>query len=175
MKWQKRECPIHMELVPYGAGWEDITLDICGDHHWWSVSGCLGNGFGALVESLYALYPDQTHDEEEQRWLSEIDDYVVENKDDGIEVLRHRTESDRSYCSFPRSAEFFWDEEGHVVNWRLTRVPGADKDCLLTVELEESGSVGDKKSSRYEVMYSDLCYAVGRAVTEALNFSKFAH
>ena len=44
MKWQKRECPINMELVPYGSGWEDVTLDICGNHHWWSVSGCLGEG-----------------------------------------------------------------------------------------------------------------------------------
>ena len=33
-----------MEIVPYGSGWEDVTLDICGNHHWWSVSGCLGEG-----------------------------------------------------------------------------------------------------------------------------------
>ena len=69
MKWQKRECPIKMELVAYGAGWEDVTLDICGDRHWWSVSGCLGDGFGALVESLYELYPDQTYDGCDARWV----------------------------------------------------------------------------------------------------------
>ena len=31
MKWQKRDCPIKMELVAYGAVWEDVTLDICED------------------------------------------------------------------------------------------------------------------------------------------------
>ena len=105
MKWQKRDCSIHMEIDPYGSGWEDITRDICGDHHWWSVSGSLGDGFWALVESLYALYPHQTHDELEERRLTESDEYVADFVNGEYVNLRPRTERDSGYISLPKAAE----------------------------------------------------------------------
>ena len=143
MKWQKRDCPIQMEIDPYGSGWEDITLDICGDHHWWSVSGSLGDGFWALVESLYALYPHQIHDELEERRLTEF-----------------------GYISLPKAAEFFWDHEGWGVRWKLTKESGQERDFNLTVDLEETDD--DHKTFHYTVKYSDFCYAVGKAITEAV-------
>jgi len=170
MKWQKRDCPIRMEIVPYGAGWEDVTLDICGDHHWWSVSGCLGDGFGALVESLYALYPYQSYHEHEERWLTDCDEYVADYKDGQYANLRPRTEKDSYYYTFPEAAGFYWDLEGHGVEWKLTRESGAKRDFALEIDLEEDG----KPKSHYEVRYSDFCYAVGKAITEALKKHGFA-
>ena len=166
MKWQKRDCPIFMKLVPYGYGWEDVTFDICGDHHWWSVSGCLGSGFWALVESLYALYPYQTYDELEQRRLTEVDECVADVKIGEYVNVRPRTKRDSSYYSFPKSAEFFWDHEGWGVQWKLIKESGQERDFPLTIVLEETNT--EHKSFHYTVKYSDLCYAVGKAITEAL-------
>ena len=144
MKWQKRDCPINLELVAYGAGWEDVTLDICGDHHWWSVSGCLGDGFGALVESLYALYPDQPHDEYEAHRLTA-----------------------------PMCAEFYWDLEGSGVAWKITRESGLAKEFNITIELR-CGEEDDAMQYKYEVRYSDFCYAIGKALTEVVKKHGFA-
>ena len=167
MKWQKRDCPIHMELVPYGSGWEDVTLDICGDHHWWSVSGCLGDGFWALVESLYALYPHQTHDEFEENRLTEKDDFFADFVNGEYVNLRPRkNEEEGNYISFPKAAEFFWDHEGWGVQWKLTKESGQEREFNLTIDLEETDD--EHKTFHYTVKYSDLCYAVGKAITEAL-------
>ena len=60
MNWQKRECPIKMGITPYGSGWEDIDLEIQGEHHWWSVSGCLGtvlrnlDGIALTLDAIHA-------------------------------------------------------------------------------------------------------------------------
>ena len=168
IKWRKRRCPIRMEIVPYGSGWEDITLDICGDHHWWSVSGCLGDGFWALVESLYALYPHQTYDESEQNRLTEEEDFVADFVNGEYTNFRQMKEGETCAChlSFPKAAEFFWDHEGWGVQWKLTKESGQERDFLLTIDLEETDDA--HKKFRYTVKYSDLCYAVGKAVTAAL-------
>lgn len=175
MKWQKRECPINMEIVPYGSGWEDITLDICGNHHWWSVSGCLGDGFGALVESLYALYPHQTYDEQEANRLTDVDEFVGEYENGEYKNLRPRTPEDSCYTTFPKSAEFYWDHESWGVHWKLTRESGPAREFMMAIELEESDyKGGNKKGFRYEVKYADFCYAVGKAITVAVKKHGFA-
>jgi hypothetical protein len=172
MNWEKRDCSIKMELVPYGDGWEDITLAICGDHHWWSVSGCLGDGFWALVESLYALYPHQAHDELEQRRLTEFDEFIGDFQKGEFVNMRPKPEGyTGSYISLPKTAEFFWDHEGWGVRWKLTKESGQERDFLLTIDLEETEgdqSDDDHKTFHYTVRYSELCYAVGKAITEAL-------
>ena len=167
MKWQKRACPIHMEIDPYGSGWEDITLDICGDHHWWSVSGGLGDGFWALVESLYALYPRQTYNELEQRRLTEDEEFVGDFKNGEIINMRPKPEGYAGgYISLPKAAEFFWDHESWGVQWKLTKESGQEREFNLTIDLEETDDA--HKTFHYTVKYSDLCYAVGKAITEAL-------
>jgi hypothetical protein len=178
MNWEKRDCPIKMELVPYGSGWEDITLDICGDHHWWSVSGCLGDGFWALVESLYALYPHQTHDEVEERWLAEKEEFIADFKNG--EYVNNRPIPEGytgGYISLPKAAEpkaaeFFWDHEGWGVRWKLTKESGQEREFKLTIDLEETDD--EHKTFHYDVKYSDICYAVGKAITEAVKKHGFA-
>lgn len=174
MKWQKRDCPIHMELVPYGSGWEDITLDICGDNHWWSVSGCLGDGFWALVESLYALYLHHNYDRlEAQKRLTEEEEFIGDFENGEIVNMRPMPEEyNGSFFSLPKAAEFLWDLEGWEVQWKLTKESGQERDFLLTVDLEETDD--EHKTFHYTVKYSDLCYAVGKAITEALKIHGFA-
>lgn len=173
MKWEKRDCPIKLELDPYGFGWEDVTLEIDGKHHWWSVSGCLGDGFGALVESLYALYPHQTYDEAEQKWLTEEDAYEADFVDGEYVNYRRLPDEASSGMHLPKAASFYWDHQGYGVTWTLTRESGPAKDFKLTIELQE-GTDEKHTDSRYEVQYSDLCYAVGKALTEAIKKHGFA-
>lgn len=173
MKWKKRVCPISMKLDPYGSGWEDITLDICGDQHWWSVSGCLGDGFWALVESLYVLYSHQNHCEREEHRLSEEENMVGEYKNGDFIGLKPAQEGDKSYYSLPKQAQFYWDLEGHGVDWTLSRIAGNDRDFDLTIELSESDCSDNVKKSSYTVRYSDFCYAVGKAITEAVKARGF--
>ena len=177
MKWQKRECPIKMTLIPYGAGWEDVIIDIQGDHHHYAVSGCLGGGFGALVESLYALYPGQSHCEHEERRISDMAEFVCDYKDGKKINVRPRTSSDSSYFTVPTKAEFIWDEEGHGVSWTISRPANEDHEFLVTIELEEWKCSTDGYITtdrfRYVVQYSDLCYAVGKAMTEAVKSHGF--
>ncbi len=177
MNWEKRDCPIKMKLVPYGAGWEDVIIDIQGDHHYYAVSGCLGNGFGGLVESLYVLYPHQNHHQLEERYLSKTADFIGDFKDGKFVNLRPKPPDYRgAYYSVPVQAEFLWDEEGHGVSWTLTRPENEDRDFPLSVRLDEWKSCGSNKitkSYNYTVAYSDLCYAVGKALTEAMKSHGF--
>lgn len=176
MKWQKRECPIKLEIVPYGAGWEDVTLEIDGHSHWWSVSGCLGDGFGALVESLYALYPYQTYDEDEENRLTAEEKFHADYVDGEYVNYRRMPDDAKSYRSMPMAAEFYWDHEGCGVAWKLTKDPeaGASRDFTLKIELLDGTETEDKTLYHYDVKYSDLCYAVGKALTEAVKKRGFA-
>lgn len=173
MEWKKRVCPIKFEIDPYGSGWEDIMLEIDGNRHLWSVSGCLGDGLGALVESLYALYPHQTYDQTEKRWLTEEDKYTADFVEGEYVNYRRVQDDARSCMLLPKAASFYWDEEGCGVEWVLTRESGPDKDFVLTIELRE-GADENPKVSRYQVRYSDLCYAVGKALTAAVKNHGFA-
>lgn len=137
MNWKKRDCPIAIKLVPYGAGREDFIIDINGDHHYYAVSGVLGGGFGALMESLYALYPNQHYCFNEDRHLR--DSLVEEHK-----------------C-----AVFWWEEEGGGVQWTLTQSESCAKTFLVYIKLEEKEDATDDakivNTFTYSVSYSDLC------------------
>lgn len=179
MNWQKRECPVKMTITPYGSGWEDITLEIQGDRHWWSVSGCLGAGFWALVEGLYALYPNQaTCEQEAQNSISELYEYVYDCINGEYCNKRPKTAGDKgkTFSREPKTASCWWDCEGHGVQWTLTRPENGKSDFPVTVKLEEKASYKDSpiaKTFSYVVRYSDICYAVGKAVTEAMKSHGF--
>lgn len=173
MKWQKRKCPIKMELSAIGSGWSDVSLDICGDHHEWSVSGCLGDGVGALVESLYALYPCHVYDQREQSRIKAFDEYVGDFKNGRYVNLRPRGSSDSGFVRFPKRVEFFWDLEGAEVEWTITRESGDAKDFMLNIELKDVDD-SESKTYRYDVKYSDFCYAVGKALTQVVKINGFS-
>lgn len=175
MKWVKRDCPIKLELVPYGSGWEDVTLEIAGDRHWWSISGCLGDGFNALVESLYALYPYQTYDQVEQNRITGEEKFSADYVNGEYLNYRRLTDDASSYRSMPMVAEFYWDLEGCGVAWKLAKEPGVGpaRDFMLKIELQD-GTEAKHVDYCYDVKYSDLCYAVGKALTAAVKKHGFA-
>ena len=177
MNWQKRDCPVKMTLVPYGAGWEDVFIDIEGNQHHYVVSGCLGDGFGALVESLYALYPQQSYCEQEKRLISAEAEFVCDYKDGKKTNVRPRTSNDLSYFIVPTKAKFTWDGEGRGVCWSIERPANEEHEFPITIELSEwDGSSFDDKTNKtykYVVSFADLCYAVGKAMTEALKSHGF--
>ena len=50
-----------MKLVPYGAGWTDVYLNIGGDNLYFIISYALGNTFTDLLVILYYLHPDNNN------------------------------------------------------------------------------------------------------------------
>lgn len=56
---KKRDCGMRMKLVPYGAGWTDVHLDIEKDSLYFVISYVWGDCFSKLLEALYYLHPDQ--------------------------------------------------------------------------------------------------------------------
>ena len=57
---KKHNCDIKMRVVPYGGGWTDVYLDICGDSHYFIISNVFADSsFSELLCKLYHLYPHQ--------------------------------------------------------------------------------------------------------------------
>ncbi len=139
MKLKKRDCDIKMRVVPYGGGWTDVHLDICGDSHYFIISYAFSNQFNDLLALLYKLHPDNFRDESED--FSEL-------------------------CVCQGSAckgSFTWDEEGAYSEWSLERIPDENTDFMLKMHIEHHD-----KTFEYSVLYKDFCYAVAKACTEML-------
>ena len=64
MNLVKRDCGINMRLVPYGAGWTDVYLDIGNDSHYFIISYVWGDQFNDLIKNLYYMYPNELEDNE---------------------------------------------------------------------------------------------------------------
>lgn len=177
MKWEKRDCPVKIELYPYGAGWEDVIVEFGEESHSYAISGSLGDGFGALVQSLYALYPGHDREGDRCRWLEKCADLTGDWEGGKWVNVRPKGPDDSSYFTVPVQTRFLWDEEGCGVNWILTRPATEDTEFPLTVELEEFSDYGprSKITGKYKhaVSYADMCYAVGKALTAAVKSHGF--
>lgn len=139
MNFKKRDCDIKMRIVPYGGGWTDVHLDICGDSHYFIISYVFGNQFDDLLALLYKLYPDNFRDESED--FSEL--CVCQGS-----VLK---------------GSFTWDEEDGYSNWILERLSYERTDFMLGINIDHHG-----EKFEYSVPYKDFCYAVAKACTEML-------
>lgn len=167
MNLQKRDCGIKVELVPYGGGWEDVYLDIGGDHHYFVISTVMGCGFERLMQVLYYLYPNNGDPEED--W--DIVDVKEGILNDAHEIVRMQDvgealEPGTVLRYIPWKARFTWDEEGSYSTWELEREPNEENDFVLHLRI--SFDRGEKKQYSYQVRYADLCYAVADAATRAL-------
>ena len=93
MDLQKRNCGIEMRLVPYGAGWTDVHLNIGSDQLYFIISSGWGDQFSELLKILYHLHP-QVNDQDSYNKLEYWDGIcefidgkykvtkIVENRDD---------------------------------------------------------------------------------------------
>lgn len=170
MKLKKRDCGINMRLVPYGAGWTDVYLDIEGDHLHFVISDVLGNQFDDLLRVLYHFHP-KNGDPENADDIIECKCGICAKTDTGFEVVKivdelRDEEHPWGYIDIPWKADFTWDEEGAHSKWTLERTPDESKDFMLKIHIEQHRA--ETTTYDYEVRYKDFCYAVAKACTETL-------
>ena len=152
MNLQKRECPIVFRFVPYGAGWEDVYLTVDGTTHYFVVTYVWGDQIDALVDVLLLFHPDYSRHCDSSLRLS--DDKEWEEFD--------------GPC--PRT-KFVWDGEGHAATWRLHRTPMTGTDATIEVEIvEQNDGEAPNPPVLFTVGYKDLCYAVAKGMTEAMQW-----
>jgi hypothetical protein len=167
MKLEKRDCGIEMKLVPYGAGWTDVYLNIGGDNLYFIITSVYGDQFSELLNSLYHLYPEQDDPEHNERvdfWNGLCE--RVDGKYEVVEIVEKIKDVPAVVRDIPYKAEFCWDEEGASSQWTLTRKPTLETDFEMQIDISVNRSEAKKYS--YKVRYKDFCYAVAKACTQTL-------
>ena len=134
-------------------------MDIQGDRRIFSVGNSgWGDTFFDFPWSLYNLYfypacicttPD-----------------VLSN--DGLTILEHGP-------SALRRVTFKWEEDNRYEYWRIDGPVDLKADSIVSIDITEHQGVfeNDGRSwkaskSRYDVLFCDLCYAAGKAITETM-------
>ncbi len=175
MELKKRDCGIEMRLVPYGAGWIDVHLDIEGKHLYFIISSVLGHRFSDLLRALYHLYPNQ-RDPEDADDLLEYQFGICEWDGDEYKVQEIINDVEGRELPFvsrdiPWKATFTWDEEGSQSIWLLEREPTEETDFILHIHIDLCRD--EMEHFEFTVRYQDFCYAVAKACTVALKSHGF--
>lgn len=161
---KKRDCEISMKLVPYGAGWTDVYLNIGEDNLYFVISSVLGDTFTDLLRVLYFLHPENNDPEREENYI-DCWQGLVEND----EVVRIAERIEQCPCTvrpIPKKGAFVWDEEGSASQWVIEREPTLATDFDIKVSIDVCRA--ESKHYEYTVRYRDFCYAVAKACTEVL-------
>ena len=168
MMFQKRDCPLKIELVPQGAGWTHVYLITGGERLFFVISNVLGHQFSTLVRALYFFSPKQNDpDNADDIIESKVGAYDMESGEvtEIFEAGSHPVPG--VYKDIPHRAEFIWDEEGSYSRWLLEREPNDNHDFAVKIHIEiQRGE--DHKEHNFEFLYKDLCYAVAKAYTTAM-------
>lgn len=167
---KKRDCGINMKLVPRGAGWSYVYLDICGDSHFFIISGVLGNQFEDLLHILYHMHPDNK-DPENALHMIDYKYGIIDAASENRRVVKivdedYDMKPGTVFIDIPWRAKLLWDEEGAESRWRLERAPDQNTKFMLKLHIEHQRD--ELRIFDYEVPYQDLCYAVARAYTQVL-------
>ncbi len=151
-----------MELKPSGSCRLRLEWEIGGDHYsLLSSTAVMGGHFELFIQAVYCLYDE---DWNPHRSLIRAVKQTWEFVPDNSEV------QDRRWIV---SATFLWDKEGSSANIRFSRIlPKDHSDCNLESDpiKVEIWYNGDRENSlhTYVVEGRDLCYAIAKAVTDAL-------
>ena len=150
-----------MELRPLGSNHLEFIWDIDGDHHEFYASSVMGGQFSLFLKAVYCLYlekgdPHRNFGRDVKLWWN------LPTEDESL-----RKGEDRA------NTEFSWDGEGSLVYFRFSRVRS---ECLSGVFPEKDPIFIEIRYHRhrkgpmhtYVVEGRDLCYAVAKAVTDAL-------
>ncbi len=135
---KKRDCGVKMKIVPYGAGWTDVYLNIGEDSLYFIISAMFGDNFTDLLRILYFIHPENNDPERDENYLIHCDG----------------------------TGKFSWDEEGAYSKWHIERLPDTDDDFDIKISIDICRS--ESKHYGYTVRYNDFCYAVAKACTEVL-------
>ena len=161
---KKRDCGISMKLVPYGAGWTDVYLNIGEDKLYFIISSVLGDTFTDLLRILYFLHPEN-HDPENEENFIDCWWGLVEN-DEVVEIAERIDKCPCTIRPIPKKGEFSWDEEGSASKWIIEREATLDTDFDIKISIDICRD--ETKHYEYNVRYKDFCYAVAKTCTEIL-------
>ena len=57
---EKKDCPISMRIVPYGAGWTDVYFNFDQTEElYFVVSSAIGDNLTDFLRAVYELYPNR--------------------------------------------------------------------------------------------------------------------
>lgn len=161
---KKRDCGISMKLVPYGAGWTDVYLNIGGDNLYFIISSVLGDTFTDLLGILYYLHPEN-HDPENEEKYVDCWEGLIEN-DEVVEIAERIDKCPCTIRPIPKRGEFSWDEEGSASKWIIERDTTLDTEFDIKISIDICRD--ETKHYEYIVRYKDFCYAVAKTCTEVL-------
>lgn len=161
---KKRDCGISMKLVPYGAGWTDVYLNIGEDKLYFIISAVLGDTFTDLLRVLYFLHPENNDPEHEENYI-DCWKGLVEN-DEVVEIAERIDKCPCTIRPIPKKGEFSWDEEGSASKWIIEREATLDTDFDIKISIDICRD--ETKHYEYNVRYKDFCYAVAKTCTEVL-------
>ena len=180
MKLQKRDCPLDIRVFPRGAGWTDITWfvpDKMSEPLVFTASD-IGCSIGGFACALYYMNPSRYECGHASN-IIECVDYQYNLDVERYEIYRYGEKHPPGMLTeFPIIARFHWDEEPGGSQWTLSREPPdkPNNDIEFTVHMHIALSRyrGGQFSREfdyaiefdYEFLYSDLCYAVGKAITD---------
>ena len=187
MNLQKRDCPIEIKITPCGAGWNDISWFVFGEmtEPILLTASNIGKNMSDFARALYYLCPNQFEEGRAFDIIETVDyAYDIDTKCYGKIYRIGESKPQGTYTEeFPIKAEFFWDEEPGGSNWIITRKPPAepnkdtefDVHVFIGIDRYRVGPIykGHDYENIYDfdLKYSDLCYAAGKALTQTMKSS----
>jgi hypothetical protein len=180
---KKYNCPIEIKIFPRGAGWTDIS---------WYVpeqmsepliltASYIGCNMSDFVRSLYYLYPNQFETGRAGDLVEVVDyEYDMKTKRHGKMYKLGEDRPQGAYTECPIKAEFHFEEEPGGSDWTISREPSVEQkietDFPVHVNIKLDKYKGGQFSREFDYdgefnfnfMYSDLCYAVGKAMTDVM-------
>ena len=153
-----------MKLVPYGAGWTDVYLNIGEDKLYFIISSVCGDTFTDLLRILYFLHPEN-YDPEYGENFVDCWEGLIEN-DEVVEIAEKFDKESYTCIPVPIRGKFSWDEEDSASHWMIEREATLDTDFDIKISIDICR--GEAKHYEHIVRYKDFCYAVAKTCTEVL-------
>lgn len=155
---EKYDCPLHLNVTKYEAGWVYLELGYNDVHIDFHISEVIGHNFTALLEAVQVF-----HDlENGYDGFLHID---VEREDDVINKYGE------PWCEVPIKASFLWDEEPEFDEWTIERKTSdfgePNFTAKVTITLKNRHEQEDREII-LDVKYKDLCYATAKCFTDCL-------
>lgn len=148
MQMKKRNCEIDFNVSFAAQRWQHFEFTINGDKHEFTCSAAVSEMLGDFIDVLYELYIE-SNDEARATKVEYMHDNPDSNTINGI------------------AADFTWDNEGDVLNWKISRRL-YEPEIMLDIQLNYDSFDFGEKSYQYRIPYFDLCYAVAKATTALL-------
>ncbi len=155
---QKRDCPIKMELEPYGCDDIHVRWEIGGDEHNFYSESIIGGEFAELMHAVYNLYHEKNDRHKFPRYsrkrvISAGEDRRLQRGEFQLETCVWWDQREYSSVTFSRKDN--WHTEGFY----------AESPDPVQISIRRHS---ERSPKRYCVDGKDLAYAIGKGATEAI-------